>query len=43
MRAAVSRRLSEQKAEFEAYRDKLISGYQDGKLALDKVSLAQRA
>ena len=36
--AALSKRLSEQKAEFEAYRDKLIAGYQEDKLALDKVS-----
>ncbi|KAK7094843.1 golgin subfamily A member 1-like isoform X2 [Littorina saxatilis] len=32
----LNQRLSEQKAEFEAYRDKLISGYQEDKLALDK-------
>ncbi|KAL8598143.1 hypothetical protein ACOMHN_043214 [Nucella lapillus] len=30
------KRLSEQKAEFDAYRDKLISGYQEDKLAMDK-------
>ncbi|XP_076436252.1 uncharacterized protein LOC143275847 isoform X2 [Babylonia areolata] len=32
----LSKRLAEQKAEFEAYRDKLIAGYQEDKLALDK-------
>ena len=28
--------------EFEAYRDKLIASYQEGKLAQEKVSTAQR-
>ncbi|KAK7094844.1 hypothetical protein V1264_006339 [Littorina saxatilis] len=37
----LNQRLSEQKAEFEAYRDKLISGYQEDKLALDKLIMAQ--
>ena len=40
--AVLSKRLSEQKMEFEAYRDKLIANYQEGKLAQEKVSAVQR-
>lgn len=41
VRAVLNKRLSEQKQEFEAYRDKLIASYQEGKLAQDKVSTAK--
>lgn len=37
--AVLMQKLAEQKSDFEAYRDKLIAGYQQDKLALEKVSL----